>query len=489
MKMVTRRGLMVSVFFAPLSPLAAASDVSDLWGAKGEKWDPAGRLPDVSFAGYACGEQTIPTPPVTVDVRSFGAKGDGITDDSAAFLEAIAKTASGVIFIPPGKYKITRILEIKRPGVVLRGAGTDKTTLYCPVPLNEIKPDMGETSEGLPTSNYSWSGGIVWFKGDATGEKIARVAAPAKRGDTILRLASATGKLQPGEWVEVRQRDDGKKSLLHHLYSDDPGDISRLSPSQHHNSFVARVKSGEGNTVTLDRPIRVDVRPEWQPVLSKWKTDVQNSGIESIRFEFPPRAYGGHFTELGFNAVALQGVAHCWARDLELVNADSGIFASGRFCTIEGIVCRLEGATEHKGDFGHHGISMTGSDNLLMRFDLRQRFIHDITMAKGSGNVARAGRGWDLSFDHHKRAPHDNVFTNLDAGEGSRLWRSGGGRALGRHSGARGTFWNIRAKREIPFPKGFGPPDLNLVGFVTGGSPGVRPPDLYLAQLRRRLGK
>lgn len=488
MKLAAQTRIILSTLFALLSPLPAA-EVSDLWGKNGEKWDPAGRLPDVSFAGFACGERPIPKDPMAVNVRSFGAKGDGITDDSAAFANALLKTGSGVIFVPPGKYKITRILEINKPGVVLRGAGTDKTIFYCPVPLNEIEPDWGATTEGLRTSNYSWSGGIVWFKGGDLGAKVAEVAAPAKRGDTTLRLATLPANLGPGAWVEVGQVDDGKKSLLSHLYSDDPGDVSKIDPSRHRNSFVARVKSISGPTVTLDRPLRIDVRLEWKPVLSTWKPHVQNSGIESIRFEFPARAYGGHFSELGFNAVAFQHVAHCWARDLELVNADSGIFAGGRFCTIDGIVCRLDGATENKNDFGHHGISMTGSDNLLTRFDLRQRFIHDITVSKGSGNVASSGRGWDLSFDHHKRAPHDNVFTNLDAGEGTRLWRSGGGRSLGRHSGARGTFWNIRSRREIPAPNGFGPPDLILTGFVTGDQSGIQPPDLHRAQLTRRLGR
>lgn len=486
--LAARRSYILFTLFALSSTLQAA-DVSELWGKNGEKWDPAGRLPDVSFAGYACGEKPVPTPPVSVDVRSFGAKGDGITDDSAAFLEAIAKTTRGVIFIPPGKYKITRILEITRPEVILRGAGTGKTTIYCPLPLNDIKPNWRENSSGLRTTNYSWSGGMVCFKGRDRGKKIANVISPAKRGATTLRLDSAPDGISPGAWIEIHQQDDEKKSLLNHLYSDDPGDISNIGPSRHRNSFVARVESIEGTAVTLDRPPRVDVRTEWRPVLSTWEPEVQNSGIESIRFEFPARAYRGHFTELGFNAVAFQGVANCWARDLELVNADSGIFARGRFCTFEGIVCRLDGATEKNGDFGHHGISMTGSDNLLTRFDLRQRFIHDITVSNGSGNVARAGRAWDLSLDHHKRAPHDNVFTNLDAGEGSRLWRSGGSSALGRHCGARGTFWNIRSKSEIPARKGFGPSDLNLVGFVTGHGRGVSPPDLYLAQLQRRLGR
>lgn len=489
MNWLCRHILSALALVVPTSPVLSTPATSDLWGRGGEKWNPAGRLPDVSFAGYACGERPIPSDPATVDVRSFGAKGDGTTDDSAAFLAAIARTERGVIFIPPGKYKITEILEITRPGVVLRGAGPGKTTLFCPIPLNDIRPNWGATTDGRRTSNYSWSGGMVWFKGRDKGKRIGPVVAAAKRGDTVLRLAAAPSGLSPGDWVELRQTDDAKKSLVRHLYSDDPGDISKIEAGRHRNSFVARVKSVSGTSLALDRPLRIDTRPEWKPELSTWEPEVQNSGIESIRFEFPARAYGGHFTETGFNAVAFQNVAHCWARDLELVNADSGIFVGARFCTIERIVCRLEGATENKNDFGHHGISLTGSDNLLTGFDLRQRFIHDLTVSNGSGNVARAGKALDLALDHHKRAPHDNVFTNLDAGEGSRLWRSGGGQALGRHCGARGTFWNIRSARPIPAPQGFGPPDLNLVGFVTGDAPGVHPPDLHRAQLERRLGR
>lgn len=489
MNRLTRPSLLFAALVAIAVPEGLAQTTSDLWGRQGEKWNPAGRLPGVSFAGYACGERPLPRLPVTADVRTFGAKGDGRTDDSAAFLAAIEKTEKGAIFIPEGRYKITRILEITRPGVVLRGAGPSKTTLFCPVPLNDIRPNWGATTDGRRTSNYSWSGGMVWFKGGDKGKKIAPVAAPARRGDTTLRLASAPAGLSPGTWIELRQSDDAEKSLVQHLYSNDPGDISKIEAKRHRNSFVARVKSLTGPALTLDRPLRIDVRPEWKPELSTWEPAVQNSGIESIRFEFPARTYGGHFTETGFNAVAFQNVAHCWARDLELVNADSGIFVGARFCTIEGIVCRLDGATENKNDFGHHGISLTGSDNLLTGFDLRQRFIHDITVSNGSGNVARAGKAWDLALDHHKKAPHDNVFTNLDAGEGTRLWRSGGGQGLGRHCGARGTFWNIRSVRPIPAPKGFGPPDLNLVGFATGDAPGVTPADLYRAQLEHRLRK
>jgi hypothetical protein len=450
--------------------LAGAQDVSVLWGRDGEAWDPAGRLPDVSFAGYACGERPPPKVPVVANVKHFGAKGDGRSDDSAAFLAAIAKTDKGAIAVPAGRYVITRILEIRKPGVVLRGAGPEQSVLVFPTPLNDIEPNWGETTSGLRTSNYSWSGGFIWFKGTNKGSGIGAVSAPAKRGDREVRIAPTSRHPAHGDWIEITVRDDAKKSLLNHLYSGDPGNTSKISPSNHGTSFVTRVVSAKNGLLTIDRPLRIDLRPEWSPQVRHFRPSVTEGGVESLGFEFPKREYRGHFSDLGFNAVAFSGVAHCWARDLQITNADSGIFASGRFCTIDNVRFRLDGsrlAKESGGVFGHHGVSLTGHDNLLTRFEIGQRFIHDITVSGGAGNVTSSGSGIDLCFDHHKRAPYDNVFTDLDLGEGTRMWKCGGGADLGRHCGAHGTFWNIRAKKPQQHPGGFGPPSLNLVAVNT----------------------
>ncbi len=45
---------------------------SALWGKQGERWQPGGRLPDFSYAGYRMGEAPIPRLPVKADVKHFG---------------------------------------------------------------------------------------------------------------------------------------------------------------------------------------------------------------------------------------------------------------------------------------------------------------------------------------------------------------------------------------------------------------------------------
>jgi len=497
-----KRALQMTLMLAPMILSAQERQHSALWGRNGEAWDPAGRLPDVSFAGYACGERPIPNVAEAANVRDFGAKGDGTTDDTDAFLAAIAKVKQGAVIVPAGRYRITKILEINKPGLVLRGEGPERSILVCPVPLSDIKPDWGATTTGQRTSNYSWSGGIVLFKGGNPGKRIGRCTTPAKRGGHELEIEGDTSRLSPGAWIEIRLRDDAGRSLLTYLYSGDPGGLSKISPSKHATTFVTRVIGINGQVLTLERPLRTDIRSEWNPEVFTWLPTVTNSGIERLGFEFPERKYNGHFSELGFNAVAFTNVADCWARDLVITNSDSGVFTGGRFCTVENVRCRMVNVAENGGVFGHHGFDLSGNDNLLTRFEIRQRFIHDITVERGAGNVASSGSGTDLSLDHHKRAPYDNVFTDIDLGAGTRMWKCGGGADLGRHCAAHGTFWNIRSAKGQKYPENFGPASMNLVALETKEKsitdpngrwfeaiPPARiaPANLYQAQLKRRL--
>lgn len=482
------------------SLLCAAPRYSDLWGRAGEKWSPQSRLPDFSFAGYHFGEDRLPFVKSVTSVRRYGAKGDGRTDDTRAFIEAIDATDRGAILVPPGRYHLTDIIRIKKPNVVLRGAGPDKTVLFFSKGLEEVKPNPGYTTSGRPTSNYSWSGGFLWVTGDYRGRAVSRITSETKRGARTISVQKAVG-LKTGQRVTVRLRDDGGRTLLNHIYSGDTGDTRKIRHAIT-PGMVSRIAAIQGSTITLERPLRFDIRKSWSPTLRTFNPSVVEVGIEELSIEFPNTPYRGHFTEIGLNGIALNGVSDCWVRNVHVKNGDSGIFASGMFCTLEKIVLSSErkpaGSTT-----GHHGITV-GTDNLCRDFDFRTHFIHDFTVSNlASGNVIKNGRGVDLSLDHHKRAPYENLFCNIHIGRGGDMWRCGGGAALGKHCAARGTFWCIRADRDQSFPPDrFGPPSMNLVGIRTKASSRkeidgkwfeaipsdeLHPADLHAAQLKRRL--
>jgi hypothetical protein len=75
--------------------------ISELWGRSGELWSPRSRLPGFSFAGYHFGDDPIPEVPVRTTVTDFGAKGDGVSDDTEPFLKAIASTSNGAVLMKP----------------------------------------------------------------------------------------------------------------------------------------------------------------------------------------------------------------------------------------------------------------------------------------------------------------------------------------------------------------------------------------------------
>jgi hypothetical protein len=483
--------------------LYATAETSALWGKAGEFWKPDGRLPDFSYAGYHCGEKSIPNVSRGVSVKQFGAKGDGISDDTQAFLKALATVTNGAIEIPVGRYIITNILEITHSGVVLRGAGANKTILFFPKPLMEIKPDWSATTIGRKTSNYSWAGGFVWFQGNLGERNLANVVAEAKRGEKVLQISSAKN-LRVGQRVEIYEKDNPDNSLADYLYSGDPGNTTNLLGSTF-AKIVVRITKIDGDKIYFDRPLRFNVKLQWHPQIRSFTPTVSESGVENLRFEFTNTPYAGHFTEVGYNAIAFSGVADCWAQNIVISNADSGIFPGGDFCTIQNVTwdsAREPDAALHC--TGHHGISFSGEDNLLIGFNFRTRFIHDISLdGCAEGNVVADGKGIDLCFDHHCRTPYENLFTDIDAGAGTRLWRCGGGEALGKHCAARGTFWNIRAARpqKLP-PEDFGPPSMNFVALQTDlpsqtGSTNrwleaispekIIPQDLHAAQLAVRL--
>lgn len=76
----------------------------------------------------------------TTCVTWFGAKGDGVTDDTAAFAKAIANAA--VVIVPPGVYRAT--IAIRKDNFSLAGAGSEEVTIKTPDELDANVLEIGD---------------------------------------------------------------------------------------------------------------------------------------------------------------------------------------------------------------------------------------------------------------------------------------------------------------------------------------------------------
>ena len=84
------------------------------------------------------------TPRKVVEVKQLGAVGDGETDDTAAFDQALAQAAptGGKVLVAPGQYLISHTLALPE-GVSLVGVGAESCTLTAS-PYREFTGEIPE---------------------------------------------------------------------------------------------------------------------------------------------------------------------------------------------------------------------------------------------------------------------------------------------------------------------------------------------------------
>ena len=452
-------------------------------------------LPDFRYAGYHSGRDAIPQPAVLVDVKQLGAKGDGKTDDTAAFLAAVNRASqnahAGVaISIPAGRYVITDVIKLTS-GVVLRGAGVGKTVLVIPKSLEDLGgPHTVEDEK----SGYAFSGGFVTISGKPKTSRVTPLATDAKRGDRTITLAS-TGQVKVGQWIRIVTNND--KSLGRYLLADrfDPGPATY--DYKNFIDWVARIEKIDGKTITLDRPLRIDFRKAWQPEVWTYQVGVEECGVEHLTFEFAGREKRPHLKEEGFNAIYFDGGDNCWVRDVSFLDADNGVNVTrARFVPVENVTFK---EAKRKSPSGHHALwARAAQDCLFSNFRFDTEYVHDLAVEGfACGNVFENGRGVAINFDHHANAPYENLFTAIDVGDISRLWQSGGREDRLPHTGVRSTIWGITYERgRLPrLPDWPQPIVVGVKGYKSGtadqivdeASGAVMPANLFEAQKKSKI--
>ncbi|WP_439629940.1 glycosyl hydrolase family 28-related protein [Gemmata sp.] len=449
-----------------LSAVAADKPATSaaLWAEYAKNPNAHSHVPNCSFAGYRHSEVPLPEPKVVANVKEAGAKGDGKSDDTAAFDAAIKKAAAaggGAVLVPAGTYLVSAPIRIHASGVVLRGEGAEKSVIAFEKSLSDA---LGKLGAGGGNLQWSWCGGLVWIgPGDAfdaagkltvkdgdvqtweywrPGAKLADVKGPAKRGDLTVTVDPAAAKrLKPG---------------LVMMAWDNPADLSLLLQMAGHEKmkeydwakatgltgrnrwdWPVEIVKVEGGTVTLKQPLRVDVRPEWNVRFEDLGPCVTESGVERLTLRMKPHKLPAHLKYAGWNGVYLNRAAHCWVRDVAVENADNAVtHAAAKNTTVTGLVVR--------GGENHHATALrVGShDNLVTKFRIESKPFHGVnTEYLSAGNVWSDGVMVHGTFDSHRAMSFDLLRTNivLEANDG----RPGGAGGAGPFLGARVVHWNL----------------------------------------------
>ncbi|EFN53345.1 hypothetical protein CHLNCDRAFT_137073 [Chlorella variabilis] len=266
--------------------------------------------------------------------------------------------------------------------------------------------------------------------------------------------------------------------------------------------FISRVSAVGSGWIELERPLPYDLRPEWQVAVYSFEHSVQHVGYEDFTVEFQWDTYPAHFGAKGYNAFRFQSCANAWIRNVRIIDADNG--AESINCdliTMQNITLEFTRNRGNKGvgySSGHHGLWAAAS-SLVHFTDLtfKGRFIHDLTLDVWSQECAYTNsRGVDMSMDMHRGGVHNNLWSNIDVGLGSRTFQSSGAASKGAHAAANNTWWNIYASSRptaslaIPdcgygpllnYVGGFGPPAKGAAGIAGPGSPAGTPTPLFPA--------
>ncbi|MER6565039.1 glycosyl hydrolase family 28-related protein [Streptomyces sp. NPDC001093] len=455
---------------------AEEGEVPEIWGEFVRSPVNHPQIPYVGRAGCRGGAPRFPRPRHFADVTDHGAVPDGTTDCAPAINRAIAaagRAGGGTVTIPPGTFRIDDLIRIGDSGVVLRGAGSGRTTLYATKSLTELIGVYGSRYGG-DKSAWSWAGGLIWLAPRARWDSLVAAirsrawpfegwtgnrrdewapltsVEPARQGSWTVTVADPEG-LHPGRLVLLRLADDPAHTLLQHMAGGGPGPASySWDDKTKLLSYVpyewpVRIARVRGRRITLERPLPLDIRPEWNPQLTTHVPELTGSGVEGLTLRAVETPQSPHLLDKGYNGVVLQCAYDCWVDDVTVTDVDNGFgLVAASACTLRRT--RVAGRGSHHPYFCREG----SHDNLIEDFTVEQRTVpappntqlHGINVeGLSSHNVWSRGEMQMGTFDSHRGLPFADVRTDITVNNNG---RHGGDANAGPLFGARFTHWNIR---------------------------------------------
>jgi hypothetical protein len=148
-----------------------------------------------------------------VDITQFGARPDGVSDTTKAIQAAVASkacrgAAQCVVYIPPGKYAIKQQLVITTP-VIIRGAGRDRTILYFPYSLTELRGGIIPDKPWFFDRLFEFSGSNEIIHTGKRATKLASISKLSRRGSPRVYVDKPRA-IRKGQQVRVVASDYGE---------------------------------------------------------------------------------------------------------------------------------------------------------------------------------------------------------------------------------------------------------------------------------------
>lgn len=248
--------------------------------------------PDFTRAGVPGG---IPAVPVAVRAADFGAAPGDDRDDAAAIqaaIDAAVAAGGGAVQLEAGEFIIDRTLSIQADGVVLRGAGRERTRLiprFTGQDVSQTGNSKAVIHITAPTAKRRYD---VWPD------------QPVRRGDTVLHLpAKEASQIKVGDLLTFTATPPAEAiAILSPELKKQAGDGS-------YGSIYAwqylRVTAVDGSAITVDRPLRLDVALAQKPKLMHVPAMVAGCGVEHL-------AIVQTIASQGINGIVMNGARGCW---------------------------------------------------------------------------------------------------------------------------------------------------------------------------------
>jgi hypothetical protein len=406
-------------------------------------------IPNNSYAGYGYGEKrfNLFSKAPVINVKKFGAKGDGKADDTYAIRAAIASAKSTAkIFFPNGAYLVSEQIVIDKSFILLSGETKEKTIISFSKSLKEIL--KGELVDSK--SPYAWSRGLVEFRpkieeGDWNGwsskKVITNVRGTYELGASQLNVEAANN-LKPSLYF-LRWNLSKEKTILDYISGSPDGEGRNWGDDAKHwqnRKFIfwpIEIVAVEKNSIFLKQPLRMPISKAGQIELLESPLLLREVGLENLTIRTNRVKASKHLMEEGYNGVffhrIFQGIIH----NVDVENVDNGIILNAvKNITVSKVKILGNLST-------HHGFFQKYSEDVLVQdFEIDTPIIHGINAdLRGSGNVWRRGKMRFGTFDLHRGMQFDNIRTNIEI---NNTGNSGGDKDAGPMQGRRVVHWNIK---------------------------------------------